>query len=31
MLFHMVAGGRYWQIYSKQLGVDAGRSQGFEA
>ena len=23
--------GRYWQIYSKQLGVDAGRSQGFEA
>ena len=23
--------GRYWQIYSKQLGMDAGRSQGFEA
>ncbi len=22
--------GRYWQIYSKQLGVDAGRSQGLE-
>ena len=23
--------GRYWEIYRKQLGVDAGRSQGFEA
>lgn len=25
------AHGRYWRIYSKQLGAEAGRAQGFEA
>ena len=27
----VAAHGRYWQIYSKQLGAQAGRAQGFEA
>jgi ATP-binding cassette subfamily B protein len=27
----VAAHGRYWEIYYKQLGLQAGRSQGFEA